>query len=98
MGSDTSNSSLRSRLNMALPTDRFGDHRAILSGTGQNVIGLFYYWLTGRRPLGMEAELYGPMVIISLICVCLLVAGIVAGDALVARTMKPRLTRYWLMP
>jgi O-antigen/teichoic acid export membrane protein len=28
---------------MALPTDRFGDHRAILSGTGQNVIGLGVY-------------------------------------------------------
>ncbi len=60
---------------------------------GQNVIGLFYYWITGRRPLGMEAELYSQMVIISLICVCLLVAGIVAGDALVARSMKPRPTR-----
>src|SRR5229473_1491349 len=60
---------------------------------GQNVIGLFYYSITGRRPLGMQAELYSQMVIISLICVCLLVAGIVAGDALVARSMKPRPTR-----
>src|SRR5258708_20364562 len=43
----------------------------------QNVIGLFYYWITGRRPLGMEAELYSQMVILSLICVSLLAPGIV---------------------
>src|SRR5712692_6643759 len=60
---------------------------------GQNVVGLFYYWLTGRRPLGMQADLYGQMVIISLICVCLIIAGIVIGDALMARALKPRPTR-----
>jgi hypothetical protein len=60
---------------------------------GQNVVGLFYYWLTGRRPLGMEAEFYVQMVVISLICVAILIAGIVVGDALVARMMKPRPTR-----
>src|SRR5438309_9120264 len=60
---------------------------------GQNVVGLFYYSLTGRRPLGMQADLYGQMVVISLICVGILIAGIVMGDALVARAMKPRPTR-----
>jgi hypothetical protein len=60
---------------------------------GQNVVGLFYYSLTGRRPLGMHAELYSQMVIISLVCVCLIVAGIVMGDAAMARMVKPRPTR-----
>src|SRR5204863_9565067 len=60
---------------------------------GQIVVGLFYYSITGRRPLGMEAELHGEMVIISLICVGILIVGIVMGDALVARPMKPRPTR-----
>src|SRR5712692_2420532 len=55
----------------------------------QNVIGLFYYWLTGRRPLGMQADLYVQMVALSLICVCLLVAGLAAGDMMAARAMKP---------
>jgi hypothetical protein len=60
---------------------------------GQNVVGLFYYWMTGRRPLGMQADLYPQMVVISLVCICLIVAGIVAGDAIVARSMRPRPTR-----
>lgn len=60
---------------------------------GQNVIGLYYYWMTGRRPLGMEAAMYPQMVMIGLVCICLLVAGIVIGDALVARQLKPRPTR-----
>jgi len=60
---------------------------------GQNVVGLFYSAITGRRPLGMDAELYGQMVIISLVCVGILVGGIVMGDAVVARMMKPRPTR-----
>src|SRR3981189_799157 len=60
---------------------------------GQNVVGLFYYSLTCRRPLGMHAELYSQMVIISLVCVCLIVAGIVMGDAAMARMVKPRPTR-----
>src|SRR6202011_1803832 len=60
---------------------------------GQNVVGLFYYWLTGRRPLGMQAALYEEMVVLSLICVCIIVAGIVIGDAVMARMVKPRPTR-----
>src|SRR5438128_10220400 len=43
---------------------------------GQCVIGLYYYWLTGRRPLGMQADLYPEMVVISLVCIGLLIAGI----------------------
>ena len=49
MGSDTSNSSargvarLRSLVHTALPPERFGDHLAILAGTGQNIAGLAVY-------------------------------------------------------
>src|SRR5438552_1015236 len=59
---------------------------------GQSVIGLFYYWLTGRKPLGMQADLYPQMVVISLVCVVLFIAGIRIGDELVKRRMKPRPT------
>jgi hypothetical protein len=56
----------------------------------QNVIGLFYYWLTGRKPLGMDAAMYEQMGAIGLVCICLFVAGLVAGDAVVARRIRPR--------
>ena len=59
----------------------------------QNVIGLYYFWLTGRKPLGMEAAMYSQMVVIGLVCIVLIVAGLVAGDAIVARQMKPHPTR-----
>lgn len=59
----------------------------------QNVIGLFYYWLTGRRPIGMQAPLYAQMVAISLVCIGLIVVGIVAGNAIVARRIQPKTTR-----
>jgi hypothetical protein len=59
----------------------------------QNVIGLYYYWATGRTPLGMQAALYGEMVLIGLFCIVLFVVGLVAGDAIVARRLTPRTTR-----
>lgn len=59
----------------------------------QNVIGLYYFWLTGRKPLGMDAALYPQMVIVGLVCIALIVAGLVAGDAIVARQIKPQPTR-----
>src|SRR5262249_38486601 len=49
---------------------------------GMNVVGLFYHSATGRKPLAMQAPMYGEMVIIGLVCIALMVAGIVAGDAL----------------
>jgi hypothetical protein len=55
-----------------------------------NVIGLFYFWLTGRRPLGMQAAAYEEMVVISLACVCVLVAGLVIGNTIVERRMEQR--------
>jgi len=60
---------------------------------GQNVVGLVYYWLTGRKPLAMQADMYGPMVLIGLVCIAVIVAGIVAGDAIMARAIRPRPTR-----
>ena len=60
---------------------------------GQNVVGLFYYAITGRKPLAMQAPMYGDMVVIGLVCIVMLVTGIVAGDAIVARRMAPRPTR-----
>src|SRR6185295_3212281 len=57
---------------------------------GQIVIGLFYYAATGREPLAMQAPLYGQMVGIGLVCVLTLIVGIVIGDYLVSRKMKPR--------
>ena len=36
---------LRGLIDGALPKDRFGDHRAILAGTGQNIAGLAVYVL-----------------------------------------------------
>jgi hypothetical protein len=60
---------------------------------GQNVVGLVYYSLTGRKPLGMQADMYAQMVLIGLVCVAVIVVGIVAGDAFVARQIKPRPTR-----
>jgi hypothetical protein len=59
----------------------------------QNVIGLFYYWLTGRKPLAMQADHYVEMVVIGLVCIVVIVAGIRAGDAIVARRLKLRPTR-----
>src|SRR5215831_7894140 len=59
----------------------------------QNVVGLYYYAMTGRKPLAMQAAMYGEMVIIGLVCVALIVAGLVAGDAIVARHMRERPTR-----
>ncbi len=55
-----------------------------------NVMGLFYNWLTGRRPLGMQAELYGEMVVIGLACICVLLAGLALGDVLVALKVRER--------
>jgi len=55
-----------------------------------NVIGLYYYWLTDRKPLGMQAELYPEMVLIGLVCIVLFVAGLAAGDGLVVRQLKAR--------
>ncbi len=43
MGSDRSKRSVRGRLAGALPDERFGDHLRILSGTGQNILGLAVY-------------------------------------------------------
>src|SRR5262249_41701738 len=60
---------------------------------GQNVIGLVYFWLTRRKPLGLQAELYVQMVVISLICIGVIVLGLVAGDAFIKRRIKPRPTR-----
>ncbi|PYR15801.1 MAG: hypothetical protein DMF95_35010 [Acidobacteria bacterium] len=57
---------------------------------GQVVIGLFYYAATGREPLGMQATLYGEMVGIGLVCVLTFIAGILIGDYLVGRKMKPQ--------
>src|SRR3954465_10024646 len=59
----------------------------------QNVIGLYYHWLSGRKPLGVDAAMYPEMGLIGLACICLFVVGLVAGDALVARQMKPRTAR-----
>src|SRR5204862_5621219 len=56
----------------------------------QVVIGLFYYAATGREPLGMQATLYGEMVGIGLVCVLTFIAGILIGDYLVGRKMKPQ--------
>jgi len=60
---------------------------------GQNVIGLYYYWLTGRKPLGMQAEMYTGMVVLGLVSIGVIVLGILLGDAFVARKLKPRPTR-----
>src|SRR5262249_25640015 len=54
---------------------------------------LYYYWLSGRKPLGMDAVMYPQMVAIGLICICLFVAGLVAGGAFVARPGAPPPTR-----
>jgi O-antigen/teichoic acid export membrane protein len=43
VGSDISKGGVRGRLNAALPAERFGDHLRILSGTGQNIVGLAVY-------------------------------------------------------
>jgi hypothetical protein len=56
----------------------------------QNVIGLYYNWLTGRIPLGMQAALYPQMVLIGLVCILLYVAGLVVGDRIVARHVAAR--------
>jgi hypothetical protein len=56
----------------------------------QVVIGLFYYAATGRQPLGMLAPMYGEMVGIGLVCVLTFIAGILIGDYLVSRKMKPQ--------
>jgi len=45
LSSETPKDGLRGRLRSALPAERFGDHLAILSGTGQNVAGLAIYVL-----------------------------------------------------
>jgi len=60
---------------------------------GMNVVGLFYYAATGRKPLAMQATMYAEMVLIGLACIALIVAGMVAGDALVASRMRQRPTR-----
>jgi len=60
---------------------------------GMNVVGLYYYSLTGRKPLAMQATMYGEMVVISLVCIVLIVAGMVAGDAIVSRRVAQRPTR-----
>jgi hypothetical protein len=57
---------------------------------GQVAIGLFYYALTGREPLGMLAPRYADMVLIGLGCVLTFVAGIRLGDLLVRRKLKPQ--------
>lgn len=59
----------------------------------QNVVGLFYYAITGRKPLGMQAPLYPEMVVIGLVCIGFIVLGIMLGDAFVARQITPRATR-----
>jgi hypothetical protein len=59
----------------------------------QIVIGLFYYALTGREPLGMSAPMYGQMVGIGLVCVLTFVAGIWLGDFILQRKMKPQPAR-----
>ena len=41
----------------------------------------------------MDAALYAEMVVIGLVCIVLFVGGLVAGDAIVARQMKPQPTR-----
>ncbi|TMK79472.1 MAG: hypothetical protein E6G47_08255 [Actinobacteria bacterium] len=43
VGSDISKGGVRGRLNAALPAERLGDHLRILSGTGQNIVGLAVY-------------------------------------------------------
>jgi len=60
---------------------------------GQVAIGLIYYALTGREPLGMTAPRYGTMVLIGLGCVLTFVAGIRLGDFFVRRKMKPQQPR-----
>jgi hypothetical protein len=57
---------------------------------GQVAIGLIYYALTGREPLGMTAPRYGEMVLIGLGCVLTLVAGIRLGDFILRRKMNPQ--------
>ena len=57
---------------------------------GQIVIGLFYYAATGREPLGMQAPLYGEMVGIGLGCVLMFITGILIGDYVVSRKLKPQ--------
>jgi hypothetical protein len=59
----------------------------------QVVIGLYYYYFTGRTPIGMTALLYADMVVIGLVCVGLFVVGIRIGDAAVSRWVRPRPTR-----
>src|SRR4051812_10202123 len=59
----------------------------------QNVIGLYYYALTGRTPLGMQAAMYPQMVMIGLGCIVLFVVGLVTGDSMMARSIQPRPTR-----
>jgi hypothetical protein len=60
---------------------------------GQVTIGLIYYAITGRQPIGMTASRYSDMVLIGLACVLTFVAGIRLGDFLVRRKMKPQPAR-----
>jgi hypothetical protein len=60
---------------------------------GQVAIGLIYYALTGREPLGMTAPRYGDMVLIGLGCVLTFVAGIRLGDFVLRRRLKPQPAR-----
>jgi hypothetical protein len=60
---------------------------------GQVAIGLIYYALTGREPLGMTAPRYGDMVLIGLGCVLTFVGGIRLGDFLVRRKVTPQPAR-----
>jgi hypothetical protein len=59
----------------------------------QTIIGVYYFILTGREPLAMQADLWAQMTLISVACVAVFVVGLVAGERLVARRIPPQRTR-----
>ncbi|MBI3403208.1 MAG: hypothetical protein HY048_17490 [Acidobacteria bacterium] len=63
----------------------------------QTVIGVYYYVLTGREPLALQADRYVEMTLISMACVAVFVAGLAIGARLVARWLTPRPAREFAL-
>ncbi|MBZ5555754.1 MAG: hypothetical protein LAO77_00620 [Acidobacteriia bacterium] len=59
----------------------------------QTIIGVYYYTLTDRRPLAMQADLWAQMTLISLVCVAVFVVGLVIGERLMAHRFPVARTR-----
>src|SRR5258706_10183756 len=77
---------------------RFDDGPAVLGFAftfhwSQTIIGVYYFILTGRQPLAMQANLWAQMTLISLACVAVFVVGLVAGERMVARRIPLRRMR-----